>query len=276
MYQPDPPGLMHDDPRLLPPWRGSSLFWGKKSQRHGLSPSARALRRVHSVRRRSSPQIWHLCTLVSLSTDRGSGTGVWVDEARTVAAPYDGSSGVLAVLTDPQLRDELDRVAAAVGVRVVHAGAGSVGEQEDLVGGRGGGARRGGGGPVWAGGAAAARARQRAHRRRSRDGDVGWPRIAVGAQHVLRLPEQERELIRELGRSRRIGARRRPARRGRRRRRWLRRGRRLVVRRRPGLGRRRRAVGGPRSVGRRHRSAGGRRSRARPALAGPGASRAGG
>ncbi|PIJ30506.1 hypothetical protein BMW24_022245 [Mycobacterium heckeshornense] len=26
VYQPDPPGLIHDDPRLLPPWRGSSLF----------------------------------------------------------------------------------------------------------------------------------------------------------------------------------------------------------------------------------------------------------
>ena len=42
---------------------------------------------------------------------------------RTKAA---GSPGVLAVLTDPQLRDELDRVAAAVGVRVVHAGGGTV------------------------------------------------------------------------------------------------------------------------------------------------------
>ena len=29
VYQPDPPGLIHDDPRLLPPWRGSSLFWGQ-------------------------------------------------------------------------------------------------------------------------------------------------------------------------------------------------------------------------------------------------------
>lgn len=29
VYQPDPPGLIHDDLRLLPPWRGSSLFWGK-------------------------------------------------------------------------------------------------------------------------------------------------------------------------------------------------------------------------------------------------------
>src|SRR5262249_50822384 len=30
VYQPDPPGLIHDDLRLLPPWRGSSLLWGKK------------------------------------------------------------------------------------------------------------------------------------------------------------------------------------------------------------------------------------------------------
>lgn len=25
VHQPDPPGLIHDDLRLLPPWRGSSL-----------------------------------------------------------------------------------------------------------------------------------------------------------------------------------------------------------------------------------------------------------
>jgi hypothetical protein len=31
----------------------------------------------------------------------------------------------LAMLADPELRDELDRVAAAVGVRVVHTGAAS-------------------------------------------------------------------------------------------------------------------------------------------------------
>jgi hypothetical protein len=28
VHQPDPPGLIHDDLRLLPPWRGSSLFQG--------------------------------------------------------------------------------------------------------------------------------------------------------------------------------------------------------------------------------------------------------
>ena len=35
--------------------------------------------------------------------------------------PINDARGVLAVLADPTLRDELDRVAAAVGVRVVHA-----------------------------------------------------------------------------------------------------------------------------------------------------------
>ncbi|BBZ47009.1 hypothetical protein MPRM_42900 [Mycobacterium parmense] len=39
--------------------------------------------------------------------------------SRTPAA---ASAGVLAVLSETELRDELDRVAAAVGVRVVHAG----------------------------------------------------------------------------------------------------------------------------------------------------------
>ena len=71
---------------------------------------------------------------------------------------------MLAVLTDPELREELDRVAAAVGVRVVHAGGRVRVEPEDLVGGRGGGARRGGGASLRAGGAAAARPRQRADR----------------------------------------------------------------------------------------------------------------
>ncbi|MUL46053.1 hypothetical protein FZI85_10145 [Mycobacterium sp. CBMA293] len=29
VHQPDPPGLIHDDLRLLPPWRGSSHFQGQ-------------------------------------------------------------------------------------------------------------------------------------------------------------------------------------------------------------------------------------------------------
>lgn len=112
MYQPDPPGLIHDDPRLLPPWRGSSLFSGKKStarQRGPVSVSAQP---------RLFPQIciWDWCPTLAAPH------GEWV--TRMTAARSD-SSGVLAVLTDPQLRDEFDRVAAAVGVRVVHAGAGS-------------------------------------------------------------------------------------------------------------------------------------------------------
>ena len=49
----------------------------------------------------------------------------WVTRTIGTRAEPTGSSGVLAVLTDSHLRDELDRVAAAVGVRVVHAGCGS-------------------------------------------------------------------------------------------------------------------------------------------------------
>jgi len=108
-----------------------------------------------------------------------------------------GSSGVLAVLTDSHLRDELDRVAAAVGVRVVHAGAGSPVSRK-----------------TWSAAAAvvldqaaADRCGQAALPRRAHVSVVTateattatWSAaITVGAQHVLRLPEQEGELIRGL------------------------------------------------------------------------------
>jgi secretion/DNA translocation related CpaE-like protein len=102
----------------------------------------------------------------------------------------------LAVLTDAELRDELDRVAAAVGVRVVHAGDSAVSRK------------------TWSAAtavvldAAAADRFGRAVLPRRAHVSVltgaepatgTWAAaIAVGAQHVLRLPEQERELIREL------------------------------------------------------------------------------
>jgi secretion/DNA translocation related CpaE-like protein len=103
----------------------------------------------------------------------------------------------LAVVTDLHLRDELDRVAAAVGVRVVHAGTGSVVSRK-----------------TWSAAAAvvldqaaADRCGQAALPRRAHvsvltnteAATATWAAaIAVGAQHVLRLPEQEGELIREL------------------------------------------------------------------------------
>ena len=117
-------------------------------------------------------------------------TGTTRTEAR-------GSSGVLAVLAEAKLRDELDRVAAAVGVRVVHVGGGSsVGRK------------------TWSAAAAVVLDEASA----DRCGQAVLPRrahvsvltaaepvtatwaaaITVGAQHVLRLPEQEHELIREL------------------------------------------------------------------------------
>ena len=70
--------------------------------------------------------------IASLSTNPALGLASQHHRPRTVSRVTDdcsdaaaaGSAGVLAVLTDPELRDELDRVAAAVGVRVVHAGGG--------------------------------------------------------------------------------------------------------------------------------------------------------
>jgi secretion/DNA translocation related CpaE-like protein len=101
------------------------------------------------------------------------------------------------MLTDPELRDELDRVAAAVGVRVVHAG------RRNPV------SRK-----TWSAAAAVVLDQAAAER----CGQIALPRrthvcvltgaeavtatwaaaITVGAQHVLRMPEQEHELIREL------------------------------------------------------------------------------
>jgi len=109
-----------------------------------------------------------------------------------------GSSGVLAVLTDSELRKELDRVAAAVGVRIVHSGARSPVSSR-----------------TWSAAAAVVLDQAAAHRcgqsGLARRGHVSvltaaepttatWAAaVTVGAQHVLRLPEQEHELILELG-----------------------------------------------------------------------------
>lgn len=101
------------------------------------------------------------------------------------------------MLTDPRLRDELERVAAAVGVRVVHGGG------RDPV------SRK-----TWSAAAAvvldqatAERHGQttpprRAHVTLLTSGEPLTPTwvaaMAVGAEQVLRVPEQEHELIREL------------------------------------------------------------------------------
>jgi secretion/DNA translocation related CpaE-like protein len=144
-------------------------------------------------------QLWHWCPKVTASQ------GGLVTS--TSAAGAAGSAGVLALLTDSELRDEFDRVAAAVGVRVVHAGGSRVSRK------------------TWSAAAAVVLDEAAA----DRCGRAALPRrahvsvltaaeaatetwsaaVTVGAQHVLRLPEQERELIRELaaaGESARDGA----------------------------------------------------------------------
>jgi secretion/DNA translocation related CpaE-like protein len=103
------------------------------------------------------------------------------------------------VLTDPNLRYELDRVAAAVGVRVVHAGGSAVGRK------------------TWSAAAAvvldaagADRCARAALPRRphvsvlttAEPATATWASaVGVGAQSVLSLPEQEHELVRELAES---------------------------------------------------------------------------
>lgn len=105
------------------------------------------------------------------------------------------AAGVLAVLADPELRRELERVAAAVGVRVVHAG--------EAV------SRK-----TWSAAtavvldeAAAERCGRAALPRRahvtvltaSDPPAATWAAaVAVGAAQVLRLPERERDMVRAL------------------------------------------------------------------------------
>jgi secretion/DNA translocation related CpaE-like protein len=108
-----------------------------------------------------------------------------------------GARGILAVLAEPALRDELDRVAAAVGVRAVHAGSALPVSRK-----------------TWSAAAAVvldeAAARECAHSGLPRRAHVivvagsdpaptTWAAaIEVGAGHVLRLPAQEHDLVREL------------------------------------------------------------------------------
>jgi secretion/DNA translocation related CpaE-like protein len=136
-------------------------------------------------------RIWDWCPTVTATH------GGWVTRTTGTRTGPTGSSGVLAALTDSALRDELDRVAAAVGVRVVHAGGGSPVSRK-----------------TWSAAAAvvldqaaADRCGQAALPRRAHvsvltateAATATWAAaIAVGAQHVLRLPDQEGELIREL------------------------------------------------------------------------------
>jgi secretion/DNA translocation related CpaE-like protein len=111
--------------------------------------------------------------------------------------PLTDARGILAVLADPALRDEIDRVAAAVGLRVVHtAGAQPVGRK------------------AWSAAAAVvldeaaalscalAGLPRRAHVVVASGDDPPpstWAAaIDAGAQHVLRLPAQDHDLIREF------------------------------------------------------------------------------
>jgi secretion/DNA translocation related CpaE-like protein len=103
----------------------------------------------------------------------------------------------LAVLSEPALRDEVDRVAAAVGVRVVHAGSSSAVSRKTWSAAA----------AVLLDEAATARCARSEFPRRAQvimvtatqPAPTAWAAaIEVGAQQVLILPDQERELVRRL------------------------------------------------------------------------------
>jgi secretion/DNA translocation related CpaE-like protein len=105
--------------------------------------------------------------------------------------------GILAVLAEPALRDEVDRVAAAVGVRVVHAGGTSPVSRKTWLAAA----------AVVLDDAAAGRCANTGLPRRAHvivvtctePAPATWAAaIEVGAAHVLRLPVQERDLVCEL------------------------------------------------------------------------------
>ena len=178
------------------------------------------------------------------------------------------SNGILALVGDPALRDDVDRVAAAAGLPVVHASDPS--------------SRK-----VWTA-AVAVLLDAHAARRCARTGAAAtraassWsavpnprppncrPRSRLAPSTSSRCPRRTASLMAELSdaaeASRDDGA----ARRGRRGDRRPRRGRRLGVRDRTGADRDRRAADRRRPVGRRHRPGAGQRGRARSALARPG------
>ena len=134
------------------------------------------------------------------------------------------TNGILALVGDPALRDDVDRVAAAVGLPVVHASDPS-------------------GRNAWTGAvavlldvAAARRCTHRALPRRPRvvlvvrsepEAADFQAAIAVGAQQVIMLPAHDGELMAELSNAADASSRRGSSRRGCRRDRRPRRGRRL-------------------------------------------------
>lgn len=195
---------MHDDPRLLPPGGGRPFGSHANVVSPVLSPAFWALREscCPDPLRGVCAQL-HVCPQLRLwdwCPTPWTPHGGWVTVFSGPGGPsgsHPVGSGVLAMLTDPGLRDELDRVAAAVGVRVVH------------LGGRHPVSRK-----TWS----AAAAVVLDHAAADRCGRLALPRrthvsvltgteaatatwaaaITVGAQHVLRMPEQEGELVREL------------------------------------------------------------------------------
>jgi secretion/DNA translocation related CpaE-like protein len=183
--QPDPPGLIHDDLRLLPPWRGSSLFWG----------TFIPLRVIAVVAERRSPFTQGTIRAQSRFHPQMVHQPSTIVGARVQSGAMSTSGGVLALVSDPGLRNDVDRVGAAVGVRVVHTSEPSSRKVWEVAS------------AVVLDAETVCRCAELALPRRSRVFLVGhaepqskqWEAaIAVGVQRVLVLPDREDDLVAEL------------------------------------------------------------------------------
>lgn len=109
--QPDPPGLKHDDPRLLPPWRGSSSFLGTFITDFCGSLRIYPQIRVHP---QSQCDLWHS------------------HRATSRVERVEGNAGepIVVAVGDRQLSNEIERIVAATGRPLILAtDAGSIGRQ---------------------------------------------------------------------------------------------------------------------------------------------------
>ena len=192
VHQSDPPGLIHDDLRLLPPWRGSSLLWGKIFESADGSADEtlpKSHGRVGLIATSAlDPQTGRHPQTRQSALVRSAPRRHRRDMARdTVVA--------LTLLSGTELRECADRVAAAVGVRTT-PGPAALSRKAWLA-------------------AAAVVLDEDAARQCRRDGmprrdgiillsgaepgpSVWEAAIDVGAQHICIIPDQEAGFVRQL------------------------------------------------------------------------------
>lgn len=173
--QPDPPGLMHDDPRLLPPWRGSSSFLG-----------------TFITDFCGSPQIYP-----QICAHPQSRCGLWHDHCATsIVGCVEGNAGepIVVAVGDRRLSNDIERIVAAAGRPLILAtDAGSISRQAWT---RAGAVVLDGSDPSMAALSELPRRGRVLLICRDEPTSEVWRRaVEVGVEQVLALPEDEARLI---------------------------------------------------------------------------------